>query len=116
MASYRIEIVSAKGNTVWPGTTSPDWPGYRTLKSARMKAIEQIKRRGKESTYVYIQKDLGYGRWSIVERIDYSEYISDWVCRQYRKQGISPDSSTRTYRVSPNTGGLLDYDKNWRYL
>ena len=116
MASYRIEIVSAKGNTVWPGTTSPDWPGYRTLKSARIKAIEQIKRRGKESTYVNILKDEGYGRWPIVERIDYSEYVSDWTCRQYGKQGNAPESRMRTYRVSAQTGRLLDYDKYWKYL
>ena len=104
MAKYTLEVIMPKGNT------------FRdidcTLTEARLKAINLIKNRGKNS-YVFICD----GTWDMnaLERIDYDEYINDWVCQQYRVRGKKLDRSRR-YRLSAKTGKLLDWDKYWRYL
>ena len=109
MAEYSIEIVMPKGNTIWDG--------YTDIISARLEAVRQITERGKESVYVNIIKHGGpkYGHvYGIVERIDYDEAV--WLCKQYHKRGVAPESSTRLYRLNPRTGRLMDYDQYWRYV
>lgn len=112
MAKYTLEIVMPKGNT------------FRdldcTLTDARLTAVRQIMTRGKKSTYVNILKETyKYSKWGnnvIIERIDFDDYVDSWTCIQYGKQGNSPMSKSRKYRLSPKTGRVLNWDKYWKYI
>lgn len=105
MVEYTLELVLPKGNTFRNG--------YRQLTSARLGAVNLIKHYGKDNTFVNIIKIIKGAR-PIVERIDFDEYIQDWTCLQY--SDAVKGKKSRKYRLSPKTGKLLDWDKNWRYL
>lgn len=108
MVEYSLEVVKHNGNTFRNG--------YKTLVSARKGAMKHIKQFGINTTFVNIIKVTKGWERPIVERIDFDEYVNSWTCIQYGKQGNSPMSKSRKYRLSPQTGRTLDWDKYWRYL
>lgn len=103
MASYyEIEIITGKGNYWVKGT-------FTHIIDARKRAVKEIG--NKRDWDAIIHKRDGYSRTQ-VEHAFYDDYVDDFALHQYG----NAKRNSRRYRVSPKTGKLLDFDKNWRYI
>lgn len=112
MTEYYIEV--------WKGTAKNKEPtkGAKTLTETRIKACKLAKVNPGIRVAIY-STDIGFGHpLEDITFEDNTRLITGPVLNgYYLLQWTSPNGGkTRTYRVSPKTGRLLDYDKYWKYL
>lgn len=104
---------------VWKGTAKNKelTKGAKTLTETRIKACKLAKANPGIRVAIY-STDIGLR--SPLEDITFevnTRLITGTVLNgYYLLQWSTPTRNTRTYRVSPKTGKLLDYDKYWKYL
>lgn len=105
MVKYELEIVTSKGNKFREGG--------KTLTETRIIACRYAK---KEDAVVNIRKWENY--WTEIEFIFYDprEVHSNYMDMRKGFYLQKRYGNRRRYRVSPNTGALLDVSKTWKYV
>lgn len=101
---YRIEVIGDHGNR-WVDTD------YTRITDARKKAVREIGKTKEAVIHAYEGPTYG-GYKNTVERVFFDDYVNDYAVQQY---GNSKRKSRR-YRVSPKTGRLLDFSREWKYI
>lgn len=104
---YEVEIITPKGNRWAKSRVSGIRESFKSILDARKRAIREITEKDIALIHEVSQSIPGWLNIT-VERVEYDEYIGDYTVQQY--------TTHRRYRVSPKTGKLLDFNREWKYL
>lgn len=100
-SKYVVEIITNKGNT---------FRDVDTIGDARRVSLDKIISYAKKgwvcNTVTYRREEGGFMR----------EMEEIWKDPEYGFICQKEYPERRRYRISPNTGRLLDFDKYWKYL
>ena len=101
---YRIEVIGDYGNSV----LNTD---YTRIADARKRAVREIGKSKVALIHAYEGPTFGMYK-NTVEKIFFDDYVNDYALQQYG----NAQRSGRRYRVSPKTGDLLPFSREYKYL
>lgn len=99
---YYIEVIGDHGNRFVQ-------THYTRLTDARKRAIREIGKSKVALLHAYNGANGQYIGIGQAEKVFFDDFVNDFAVQQYGGEG-------RRYRVSPKTGDLLRYNKEFKYL